>query len=233
MKQLICALLLASSATGVSANPVESRLSEHIGFGSGAALGAVVGGPVGAVVGSSLGALIGHDVVQERALAKKNKELSDLNLEISVARSQLAQLNAAQVTKKAQLVALRKLLSDLSVAVHFDVDSSMTAQRYREALEAISAASQSVDGLTVRLVGHADPRGSETYNQRLSEARALSVGKVLQEGGGSRMTIQTEGRGEKQALADGRSGFYAMDRRVDVELNFDPKAQNEGLYSLR
>ena len=233
MKQLVCALLLATSATTISANPVESRLPEHIGFGSGAALGAVVAGPVGVVVGSSLGALIGHDVVQERALAQKNQELSGLNREISVARSQLAQLNAAQVSKQAELVALRKLLSDLSVAVHFDVDSATTAQRYRQVLEAISEASRSIDSLTVRLVGHADPRGSETYNQRLSEARALSVEQVLRDGGASPMTIQTEGRGEKQALAAGRCDYYAMDRRVDVELNFDRKPQNEGLYSLR
>ena len=233
MKQLVCALLLATSATTISANSVESRLPEHIGFGSGAALGAVVAGPVGVVVGSSLGALIGHDVVQERALAQKNQELSGLNREISVARSQLAQLNAAQASKQAELVALRKLLSDLSVAVHFDVDSAMTAQRYRQALEAISEASRSIDSLTVRLVGHADPRGSETYNQRLSEARALSVEQVLQDGGASPMTIQTEGRGEKQALAAGRCDYYAMDRRVDVKLNFDRKPQNEGLYSLR
>ena len=81
-----------------------------------------------------------------------------------------------RLSRQAELVALRKLLSDLSVAVHFDVDSSMTAQRYRQALDAISEASRSIDSLTVRLVGHADPRGSETYNQRLSEARALSVG---------------------------------------------------------
>ena len=46
MKQLVCALLLATSATTISANPVESGLPEHIGFGSGAVLGAVVGGPV-------------------------------------------------------------------------------------------------------------------------------------------------------------------------------------------
>ena len=233
MKRLICALLLGTSATTVSANSVESRSPEHIGFGTGAALGAVVGGPVGLVVGSSLGAFIGHDVLQERALARKNQELSDLNREISVARSKLAKLNAAQVSKQTELVAFRKLLSDLSVAVHFDVDSAMTAQRYRQALEAISEASKSIDGLTVTLVGHADKRGSEIYNQRLSEARALSVGQMLQDGGVSPKTIQTEGRGEKHALADGSCGFYAMDRRVDVELNFDRKPQNESLYSLR
>ena len=137
-------------------------------------------------------------MVQERALAEKIRTF-DLNREIGVARSQLAQLNAAQVSKQAELLPRR--LSDLSVAVHFDVDSAMTAQRYRQ--HSRSEASQSIDGLTVRLVGHADPRGSETYNQRLSEAR------IIRGASASRWRCFTGddsngGRGEKQALADGR-----------------------------
>ena len=81
--------------------------------------------------------------------------------------------------------------------------------------------------------GHADPRGSDQYNQDLSEARAASVGQVLQEVGASPMTIQTEGRGEQEALADGQNRFYALDRRVDIQLSFDGKPVNEGLYSVR
>ena len=131
-------------------------------------VGAAVAGPVGVVVGGTLGALIGHDVVQERALARKNQELADLNREIVDARSQLARVNAEQAKTQAELVALQELLTDLSVAVHFDVNSAMTASQYRQALQAVAKASRSIDGLTVRLVGHADPRGTEAYNQNLS-----------------------------------------------------------------
>jgi len=233
MKKMMIATTLAFVVSAVHAETNQSKMPEHVGFGSGAAVGAVFAGPVGVVVGGTLGALIGHDVVQERVLDRKNQELADLHQEILKARSQLALVNAEQAKTQAEIVALRELLSDLSVAVHFDINSAMTAGQYRQALKAVAKASRSIDGLTVRLTGHADPRGSDWYNQHLSEARAASVGQVLQEVGASPITIQTEGRGEQEALADGQNRFYALDRRVDIQLSFDRKPVNEGLYSVR
>ena len=233
MKKLMIVTTLAFAVSAVNAETTESRMPEHVGFGSGAAIGAAIAGPVGVVVGGTLGALIGTDVVQERALARKNQELANLNQEISKARSQLALVNAEQAKTQAEMFALRELLSDLSVAVHFDINSAMTAGQYRHALKAVAKASRSIDGLTVRLIGHADVRGSERYNQHLSEARAASVGQVLQEVGASPMMIRTEGRGEQEALADGQNRYYALDRRVDIQLSFDGKSVNEGLYSVR
>lgn len=232
MKYLLIAAGFAMSATtGVYANE-DSKMPEHVGFGSGAAVGAAVAGPIGVIIGGTLGVLIGHDVVQERLLARKNQELADLNREISGARSQLARLNAEQARSQAEIAALRELLTDLSIAVHFDVNSAMTAGQYRKALEAVAKASHSIDGLTVRLVGHADPRGTESHNQRLSEARAFSVGQVLREVAASSITVQTEGRGETDALADGQCGFYALNRRVDVKLSFVREPPHEDLYSV-
>ena len=229
---LIAAGFAMSVTTGVFANQ-DSKMPEHIGFGSGAAMGAAVAGPVGVVIGGTLGALIGHDVMQGLVLARKNQELADLNREISGARSQLARLNAEQAKSQAEMVAFRQLLKDLSVAVHFDVNSATTARQYRKALDAVARASHSIDDLTIRLVGYADPRGTKNHNQRLSEARASSVEHVLQEVGASPMTIQTEGRGETGVLADGQCGLYALGRRVDVQLSFDRKPISEGLYSVR
>ena len=233
MKKMMIATTMAFVVSAVHAETTESKIPAHVGFGSGAAVGAAFAGPVGVVVGGTLGALIGHDVIQERVLARKNQELADLNQEILKARSQLALVNAEQAKTQVEIVALRELLSNLSVAVHFDINSAMTAGQYRQALKAVAKASRSIDGLTVRLTGHADPRGSDRYNQHLSEARAASVGQVLQEVGASPMTIQTEGRGEQEALADGQNRFYALDRRVDIELSFDGKPVNKGLYSVR
>ena len=232
MKKMMIATIVAFAVSTVNADTIESKMPEDVGFGSGAAVGAAIAGPIGVVVGGTLGALIGHDVVQERALARKNQELLDLNQEISKARSQLALVNAEQAKTQAEIVALRELLSDLSVAVHFDINSAMTTGQYRRALKAGAKASRSIDGLTVSLTGHADPRGSEWYNQHLSEARAASVGQVLQEVGASPMTIQSEGRGEREALEAGQNRYYALLRRVDIQLSFDRKSVNEDLYSV-
>ena len=231
MKQLAMgALALALSIPALA--ETESKLPEHVGFGSGAALGAAIAGPVGVVVGGTLGTLIGHDMVNERALAWKNAELGALHQEIGTARQTLAQVNAEQAKAEAELAAFRQLLTELSVAIHFETDSAMTAARYRQALEAVAKASTEIDGLTVELVGHADPTGSASYNQTLSEARARSVGQVLVSAGTPVSALVSEGQGEREALADGACGFYALDRRVDLKLGF--RSPTDGrLYSVR
>ena len=233
MKKIIITLIMAFKMTAVNADVIESNMPQHIGFGSGAAVGAAVAGPVGVIVGGTLGAFIGHDVGRAQVMARKNQELDDLHRDIAHARSQLALVNAARAKTQAELVAFRKLLTGLSVAVHFDVDSATTAGQYRQALEAVAKASHSIDGLTVKLVGHADPRGSDSYNQNLSEARASSVGQVLQEVGALPITIKTEGRGENESLPDGQEGHYALDRRVDIQLSFGGRGASEDLYSIR
>jgi len=178
MKILALSAVALALATPALAE-TESKMPEHIGFGSGAALGAAIAGPVGVVVGGTLGTLIGHDVVNDRVIARKNRELSSLHQDITQARQALASVNAEQAKAEAELAAFRTLLGQLSVSLHFETDSAMTAGRYREALEAVASASQQIEGMTVELVGHADPRGEAQYNQVLSEARARSVGEVL------------------------------------------------------
>jgi outer membrane protein OmpA-like peptidoglycan-associated protein len=232
MKQLVIGALALGLSAATWAQS-ESKMPEHIGFGSGALLGGSIAGPVGVVVGGTLGTLIGHDVVNDRVLAKKNAELSGLHQEIGDARQALASVNAERAKAQAELAAFRDLLSELSVAVHFETDSAMTASRYRQALQAIAHASQQIEGLTIELVGHTDPTGAEDYNQALSEARARSVGEVLVTSGAPLSALSTQGLGEQQALTDGACGFYALDRRVDLTLGFQAKPTSDTLYSSR
>ncbi len=232
MKFSTLTLITALLATPVVAE-TSSRMPEHIGFGSGAALGGIVAGPVGVVVGGTLGTLMGHDVVTDRQLKAKTAELTALHSEISQARSELARLNAIQAKQHAEITAFQRLLSDLSVAVHFDVDSAMTAAEYRRALQTVAAASNDIDGLTVRLVGHADATGSMRYNETLSDARVRSVGHVLTEAGMAAERLSTEARGEREASAITQCGPNALDRRVDIQLSFERGHDDEGLYSIR
>ena len=210
-----------------------SNMPEHIGFGSGAAVGGLMAGPVGVVVGGTLGTLIGHDVVSDRQLAAKTQKLQTLHQDISQARADLAALNARQAKQRAEITAFQRLLSELSVAVHFEVDSAMTASEYRRALAAVADASQTIDGLQVRLVGHADATGSAAHNARLSQARAASVGAVLTGAGARKDRLSTEARGEREASSVAACGPSALDRRVDLELSFDQGLADESLYSIR
>ena len=76
------------------------------------------------------------------------------------------------------------------------------------------------------LIGHTDRLGSEAYNQRLSEARAQTVKRYLQQRGVN-APMTTHGRGETQPVSTDCKGSQPTaalkaclqpDRRVDVEI---------------
>jgi peptidoglycan-associated lipoprotein len=72
-------------------------------------------------------------------------------------------------------------------------------------------------GRTVRLVGHADPRGETEYNFVLGNSRADAVGGFLRTKGLDKSKMQSSSRGELDATGTDESG-WARDRRVDVQL---------------
>jgi len=70
----------------------------------------------------------------------------------------------------------------------------------------------------IQVEGHTDNKGSEKYNQRLSERRALAVKKFLIKNGISRNIIETRGFGELNPMADNSTEEgQALNRRVEVK----------------
>jgi len=80
-------------------------------------------------------------------------------------------------------------------------------------------------GGTITVVGHTDSKGTDDYNQTLSEQRAAAVGAVLEAKLGGAFSYEALGRGESQPIApnehpdgsddpDGR----AQNRRVEVSV---------------
>ncbi|TPG90209.1 OmpA family protein [Pseudomonas caspiana] len=70
-------------------------------------------------------------------------------------------------------------------------------------------------GSVVKLVGHADDVGSDAYNQRLSENRAISVARYLIKRGVSKKNIKVAGRGKRDPVSIVDS---SMNRRVEVDV---------------
>jgi OOP family OmpA-OmpF porin len=68
-------------------------------------------------------------------------------------------------------------------------------------------------------VGHTDSIGTDAYNQKLSIRRAESVKAYLQSKGIDANRVYTEGKGEKQPVADNKSSAgRAKNRRVEIEV---------------
>lgn len=71
-------------------------------------------------------------------------------------------------------------------------------------------------GKGIRLIGRADPRGTEEYNDKLGLERAKSVKDYLVKAGVEESRIETLSRGKDDASPDPED--WPKDRRVQIEL---------------
>lgn len=115
-----------------------------------------------------------------------------------------------------------KACGDIPTA-HFAFDSSAIGPDASLALDALGRCfvSGPLKGRTLRLVGHADPRGETEYNLGLGQRRAGSVAAFLAGRGLEKARIQTVSKGSLEATGTDEEGF-ARDRRVDVFLVESP-----------
>ncbi|XVJ70363.1 MAG: OmpA family protein [Rhizobacter sp.] len=68
-------------------------------------------------------------------------------------------------------------------------------------------------------VGHTDSDGSDAYNQKLSVRRSEAVKAYLLSKGVEKNRVYTEGKGEKQPVADNKTkDGKAKNRRVEIEV---------------
>ncbi len=106
-------------------------------------------------------------------------------------------------------------------AVFFDFDSSV--------VDSVSDIANYVKGLSevnaIRMVGHADPIGTNAYNEALSKRRVEAVASALTAAGvdGSKMTLEHVGETMPIAQCSGRGAALISclraDRRVDVQIS--------------
>ena len=72
----------------------------------------------------------------------------------------------------------------------------------------------------ITVVGHTDSKGSDAYNQKLSERRASTVANYLAENGVPSQLIEAYGQGEKNPVATNKTAEgRAQNRRVEVTVD--------------
>jgi OOP family OmpA-OmpF porin len=103
--------------------------------------------------------------------------------------------------------------------VLFDFDKSVVKPEGKSKLDDLSGKMRGVNLEVVIAIGHADSIGSDAYNQKLSVRRAESVKAYLVSKGIEANRIYTEGKGEKQPVADNKTREgRAKNRRVEIEV---------------
>jgi OOP family OmpA-OmpF porin len=101
----------------------------------------------------------------------------------------------------------------------FDFDKSVLKPEGRAKLDDLVSKIQGINLEVIIAVGHTDSVGTDNYNQRLSVRRAEAVKAYLVTKGIERNRVYTEGKGEKQPVADNRTAEgRAKNRRVEIEV---------------
>lgn len=199
----------------VGCETVQQNQNTAIGAVAGAAIGAAAGTLVGgndrrnALVGAGIGLLAGAAVGQY--LDQQQREL-----EQSLAGT------GAEVERQGD-----QLLVTMPSQITFATDSAQIQPQFYSALDNVAATFNKYPESYIDVIGHTDSRGSNEYNQALSERRASSVTSYITGRGVNQARLASFGQGETAPVAtnetpDGR----AANRRV--ELRITPATQNQG-----
>jgi outer membrane protein OmpA-like peptidoglycan-associated protein len=113
--------------------------------------------------------------------------------------------------------------------VHFEFDKAQLtpeSQAFVRKLGEYLASREDLWG-RVRIEGHTDNRGSDEYNQRLSNARAGEIRRILAEAGVRQDRVESRGYGKAQPLDHGEDDVArARNRRVELSFS-DVKSPKE------
>ncbi len=101
----------------------------------------------------------------------------------------------------------------------FDFNKSVLKAEGKAKLDDLVGKVKGISLEVIIAVGHTDAVGSDAYNQKLSVKRSDAVKAYLVSKGIEKNRVYTEGKGEKQPVADNNTAAgRAKNRRVEIEV---------------
>ena len=209
MKKTVIVCLLCVAFIWVMAG-CALQTNQQKGTGTGAAVGAGVGALLGqaiggdsesTMVGAGIGAILGG-IAGNRIGAYMDRQEEDL-------RQAMASSEAASIQREQDV-----LVATFKAGVMFDFDSAALKPGGQAEIARVATVLNNYPQTTLRVEGHTDTKGSEDYNQQLSERRAVSVKNALIQQGVDGRRITTIGFGESQPI----SSDDAANRRVNIRI---------------
>jgi len=126
---------------------------------------------------------------------------------------------AAEAEMRDRASAAAGLRATLTATVHFAYDQSDLRPEDKSILDAKIPILQANTGVTIRVSGHTDERGSDEYNLALGQRRAAAAKAYLVQHGIAESRIETISYGEERPSAQGSDeGAFAQNRRAEFEI---------------
>lgn len=185
---------------------------------SNATKGALIGAAAGAVVGL----VTGDNAVERRQHALIGAGIGALagggiGYYMDVQEAKLRQKMAGtgvSVTRVGDNITL-----NMPGNITFETASSNLNGDFFRVLDGVSEVTKEFEKTLIEVAGHTDSRGSNDYNQRLSEQRADAVARYLESQGVMPLRIITVGLGEDMPVANNStSEGQLLNRRVELTL---------------
>jgi outer membrane protein OmpA-like peptidoglycan-associated protein len=216
MKKLRSGLIMILSSVLILAGCASWNKTQKgavVGTAAGAGMGAVIGKAagntalgaiIGAAVGGTTGAVIGHSMDKQAEEIKKT-------------------VPDAKVERVGEGIVV-----EFSSNVLFGFDKTLLSYDAKSNLDKLVTVLNDYKDTDIELQGHTDSKGSESYNQDLSEKRAETVSGYLGAKGISESRMNIKGFGETvpkydNGTADGRS----QNRRVEFLITANEKMKTD------
>ena len=107
----------------------------------------------------------------------------------------------------------------------FDFDQSNLRADEQSEIDRIVSHLKENPSITVGIDGHTDPRGTDRYNQLLSERRVGAIKGALMKAGVPAEKIETGAFGKSRPKCNDKSeACWQRDRRVEVLMSTNPSA---------
>jgi len=157
-------------------------------------------------------------------LQARDREVAEANQKAADAQKELQELQAKQ-TERGMVMTIGNVL--------FDTAKDTLKPGADLMLDHLTKYLQGSPGTKIIVEGHTDNRGSDEYNDALSNRRAQSVAQALESRGISADRIQAAGRGKRYPVASNDTpAGRQQNRRVeivfsDVKGQFQPGAQRQ------
>lgn len=145
----------------------------------------------------------------QEAQQQAQTQVAAANDQAAAAREQLAAMQAKQTE--------RGMVLTLGSNMLFDTGSATLKPGADEALNRVAQFLQAQPNVKLRIEGHTDSRGSDSYNEALSQRRADAVAQALVSRGIDSARLQSVGRGMELPIAtnDTPAGRQ-QNRRVEL-----------------
>ena len=187
-------------------DPNRTQRGALIGAGIGAVAGLLSGGDAverrqRAMVGAGIGALAGGGIgaYQDRQEAKLRQQMAGTGVDVQ---------------RQGDNIVL-----NMPSGITFDFDRYDLKPEFRPVLDNLASTLNEYYQTRIEIVGHTDSKGSDAYNQTLSQNRANSVAHYLGGRGVASNRMIVSGAGETRPVAsnDTEAG-RAQNRRVEITL---------------